>query len=156
MVTSKKCRTCEEVKPLDDFDKRKVRKEDSYYTLCKVCRNVKNLTHYRYVKSKNPFVSKCYALKDKSKRQNLPFDLTPEYLESIWTGFCDVSGHTLDLFSERGTAHTPELDRIIPEKGYTQGNVSWISHRFNRIKCDAGIEELELILKYIRKHVEDV
>ena len=53
----------------------------------------------------------------------------------------------------------PELDRIIPEKGYVKGNVAWISGKANRIKSDYTKQELsdkirilQNLIKYIDKN----
>jgi hypothetical protein len=45
----------------------------------------------------------------------------------------------------------PSLDRIDSSLGYVPGNVWVISHRANRIKADATIEELELVLAGLKK-----
>jgi len=45
----------------------------------------------------------------------------------------------------------PSLDRIDSSLGYVPGNVWVISHRANRMKTDATIEELELILEGLKK-----
>jgi hypothetical protein len=37
---------------------------------------------------------------------------------------------------------SPSLDRVIPELGYVQGNVIWVSHRANSIKQNATAEEI--------------
>ena len=43
-----------------------------------------------------------------------------------------------------------EVDRIVPELGYVEGNVVWLSHRANRIKDDATLEELERIVEWLK------
>jgi hypothetical protein len=45
----------------------------------------------------------------------------------------------------------PSLDRIDSSLGYVPGNVWVISHRANRIKADATIDELELVLEGLKK-----
>lgn len=42
---------------------------------------------------------------------------------------------------------SPSLDRINPQKGYVKGNVRIICNRANRIKADATLDELRLVLK---------
>lgn len=44
------------------------------------------------------------------------------------------------------------LDRIDSSKGYIKGNVWVISHKANRIKADATIEELEMLVKNLKNH----
>ena len=46
--------------------------------------------------------------------------------------------------------NSPSVDRIIPELGYVKGNIQIISFKANRIKGHATINELELIIKYIK------
>lgn len=151
MGTSKKCSHCLEVKDIDNFDERNGSRRGTYYPVCKECRRNKNYTHYKVIRDKKPFVLKCYAIKDKSKRQNIPFNITPEYLESLWTGKCEISGVDLSIYNTRGTLHAAEVDRINPHLGYTIGNVAWVSAKFNRIKCNASIGDLELIINYIKR-----
>ena len=45
------------------------------------------------------------------------------------------------------------IDRIDATKGYIPGNVRIISWRANRLKSDASLQELELIIKYVRKNL---
>lgn len=45
--------------------------------------------------------------------------------------------------------NSPALDRIIPEKGYTVGNIQIISQRANQIKSDATVEEIRKIYRHM-------
>lgn len=47
-----------------------------------------------------------------------------------------------------GGAHSPSIDRIIPERGYVPGNIVIISNRANRLKSDATIDELRAIASF--------
>jgi len=86
-------------------------------------------------------------------RDDLPFDLTPEYVESIFPedGLCPVLGRPMSLINEPNKHKKPSLDKHIPERGYVQGNVAWLSLEANRLKNNATLEELEQLVAYLRK-----
>jgi hypothetical protein len=66
---------------------------------------------------------------------------------------CPILG--ISLFRSGPRDNSPQIDRVIPAKGYVKGNVNIISGRANRIKSDATIKELEAILKYMKDHLGD-
>tara|TARA_R110002020_G_scaffold203484_2_gene407159 strand:- start:141 stop:407 length:267 start_codon:yes stop_codon:yes gene_type:complete len=82
---------------------------------------------------------------------NVPFDLTPEYLNSVWTGFCPVRGVALNLVTDRKDEDAAELDRFNPNMGYVKGNVHWLSRKANRLKNNTSVEDLENLLGWMRK-----
>ena len=49
-------------------------------------------------------------------------------------------------------ANCPSLDRIVPKKGYVEGNIAWISNRANVIKNDGTAEEHLKVAEYILHH----
>lgn len=64
---------------------------------------------------------------------------------------CPVLGIKLKYDNKRGyRPDSPSIDRIIPELGYVKGNVAIISFRANMIKSDAGVEELQKVLKWMQ------
>lgn len=80
-------------------------------------------------------------------RSKVPFKVTPQYLQQIWTGICPIFQTPLTLPTTRGAPYhsTPQLDRLLPSLGYVEGNVSWLSPRANLIKSDAdGIELIRI------------
>ena len=79
------------------------------------------------------------------------FDLTPEYLESIWTGYCPVRKVVLKLDTDRRDEDAAELDRFDPDLGYTQGNVHWMSRKANRLKNNTSIEDLKSLLDWMNE-----
>lgn len=95
--------------------------------------------------------------KGRARRLGLPYDLTSEYLISIAPDVCPVLGIPLkysDGTAKRGARSTwedsPSVDRFIPSEGYVVGNVHVISHKANRIKANASIEEVEAVAKWIK------
>lgn len=94
--------------------------------------------------------------RNRSKTKGLDFDLTQEHLESLWKendGCCSVTGIPFELGrSEKGKVHpyAPSLDRIVPLKGYTQGNVRLVCYQMNVAMSEFGLEQFEeLIEQYI-------
>lgn len=84
-----------------------------------------------------------------AKRKGYAFDLTLDFVQSIYpaSGECPILGFKMVLDQDRDVG--PSIDRIDPEKGYTQGNVRVISVRANRLKADAWPHELRLIADYM-------
>lgn len=89
--------------------------------------------------------------KKRSKRDNLPFDIT---MEDIFVpNICPVLNIPITLgnsLEERD--NSPSLDKIIPELGYVKGNIQVISFRANSLKRDGHIEDFEKIIDYINKY----
>ena len=145
------CRTCGVIYPLVTFHRstKGVQGRDSRCLVCKQKSRAKAYATSYW----NVF---CTNKRSECKGKAIPYDLTPEYLRSMWTGRCPILGCAI-VYGHRMSKDLPdrykaELDRIDPAKGYTIGNVAWVSSRANRVKLDATEEELELILKYMRQH----
>ena len=101
-------------------------------------------------RKRNPFRFKCTSKKLDCAKRDIVFDLTPEYLESIWTGKCAVLDVDMDILTHKNDLYAPQLDRIDPNSGYVEGNVAWLSRRANNIKGNAAVEELEAVLKWMK------
>jgi hypothetical protein len=138
----KTCNRCSETKPVTEFHKGT--NGAKYLSYCKSCRKVESAKNYR----DKFFIFSCRLKKAYCRKHNLPFDLTPEYLESIWTEKCPVFDVPFVRF-DKSHSHSPALDRVDPNKGYVKGNVKYICARANRIKYDATPEELLLVLDYM-------
>lgn len=87
--------------------------------------------------------------KRRSKLCNVPFDIGVE--DIIIPEFCPVLGMKLEFNRTLAGYNSPSLDRIVTTKGYVKGNVHVISWRANKIKTDATLEELEMLLSYLKK-----
>ena len=92
--------------------------------------------------------------KNRSKTKNLSFNLDIEYIMELWEenlGCCALTGQLFDLTSwgEKGQVNpqAPSIDRIVPKKGYTKGNVRLITYHMNISLSDFGIEEFETLIK---------
>jgi len=96
----------------------------------------------------------CSHARDRARKNNLPFNITTKYLQTIAGNECPVfrtpfqwgpSGLGFGKFLPNG----PQLDRIIPELGYVVGNVAFISHKANRIKGEGTMVEHYAIADWI-------
>lgn len=86
--------------------------------------------------------------KYRSKRDGWVFDLNPEDIEI--PEFCPVFGMKLQRTGRHWGDSSPSLDRIDSTKGYTRGNVRVVSWLANRLKNNATVEQLELVIKYMK------
>lgn len=98
---------------------------------------------------------KKYIIRSAKRRalsQGIPFDI--DYTDISIPEYCPLLGIKLNKHVGEGKLHddSPSLDKIIPELGYTKGNVWIISNKANRMKSNATIEELELLVRNLRKH----
>lgn len=110
-------------------------------------RNTKSLHRVIY--------NKWRAAKQRSIDKQLPFDLTVEYLESIYTETCPILEIPLNWKGGPRMDNTPALDKIIPSMGYVQGNVRFISTKANTMKTDATIEQLLTFAKNIKNYLQE-
>ncbi|NBR25317.1 MAG: hypothetical protein EBU08_16375 [Micrococcales bacterium] len=91
------------------------------------------------------------SARGRAKKEGLPFDLTAEYITSIWPAEnkCPIFNtpfKTARLGESRDAS--PSLERIDPAKGYVQGNILVVSLKANRMKNNGSLEELKLLVEY--------
>jgi hypothetical protein len=90
----------------------------------------------------------------RAKKFDVPFSLSLE--DIVIPDVCPVFGIPLVShhggISQRGD-DSPTLDRVIPKLGYTPSNVWVISHRANRLKSDATLDELRSIANTMQRGV---
>lgn len=108
----------------------------------------KQLEDNKYWRDSDYSNSLVAKIKAKSNHKGLDFNLDKLDLEV--PTHCEVYGIPLARFGP--LSHTPQLDRVIPELGYTKGNVRIISGLANRRKQDSHIEDLEKIIGYIKRN----
>lgn len=143
------CRGCKKDKDKENFPVRKDR-SGRLRPYCRECANDGQKARYTHYKNKSPFLHRCTRAKSRAAGLKVPFDLTPEYLEGIWTGVCPVLGVQINLITERSDEHAAELDRFDPALGYVKGNVNWLSRKANRIKNNTTVEILEKLLGWMK------
>lgn len=163
--THKTCRTCQKVKPIDEFWMQRARSQRRQ-SECKGCMRLRNAAWTRenkdVVRSKNNAVITRRRQSDtarfllsmakyRAKRSGLDFDLTADDL--VIPEVCPVLG--IPIVSRAGANPTmqekdssPSIDRIDSSKGYTKNNVIVVSFRANRLKNNASIQELKQIAKF--------
>jgi hypothetical protein len=100
----------------------------------------------------------CINSRSRAKKRKLEFDLTPEYVASLWPadGKCPATGMTLKYNHGcgRGSGRwsAPSLDRIDSSKGYVKGNVRIISTAANMIRGnDFPIEMIRNVADWLEQ-----
>lgn len=85
--------------------------------------------------------------KKRAKQKNIEFSISLDDMPYIPIK-CPILGIDIKASKTIGPIDSsPSLDRINPLLGYIKGNVRIISNRANRIKSDATLKELEMILQ---------
>lgn len=86
-------------------------------------------------------------IKNEAKKSGTPFDLTTEILVELFQkqdGRCFYTDLKMSIaLGEGNTRYQLSLDRIIPERGYTSGNVVWCTRKANTIKSDMTLDEMK-------------
>lgn len=98
----------------------------------------------------NPENVLLYGARERAKRRQIECTITVD--DIVIPELCPVFGSPLIKNAGRGPGdNSPTLDRRDPRKGYTPDNIWVISAKANRIKNDATIEELKLVLEALQK-----
>jgi hypothetical protein len=97
--------------------------------------------------------------KNGAKRRRVDFNVTIDYVESLWTGACTISGLGItaptttdgngNFFRDGITA---SLDRIDSSKGYIEGNVQWVHKFINIMKNGFSQEEFIYLCQQVAKN----
>lgn len=168
-VITKQCNNCKEFKPLFDFSKNKASKDGLQYR-CRVCdktyqtkrreENKEAVLEYGrayQTKRRKDFNYRLQMLLNASKQRAALKDrehtLTIEDIKELYPldGKCPVFGFDLE-FNNAGFRETsPSIDRIDSSKGYTRDNVQIISWKANRLKAYATLEDLEILVAFLKQ-----
>lgn len=112
--------------------------------------------HKQWVKRKrqeDPCRFIFYSAKQRSKKSNIIFDIVQKDVNDIYPidGKCPILGITLVINVGKTKDNSPSLDRIIPDKGYIKENIVVISHKANRIKNNATLDELKKLVSFLEE-----
>jgi len=90
-------------------------------------------------------------LKKRASFKKIPVTVDIDYLVSIFPDDmkCPILKMEMKFGGERSSS--PSLDRLVPEKGYVQGNIAWVSLLANTVKDQRTPKELRLIADWIEK-----
>ena len=165
-LESKACTQCKQVKKMSAFYKNKATR-DGYSCNCKECQKVYRQVNKEkvaawkkdyYQQSRGTMAHSLrhllYSAKTRANKNNLPFDLTMEWLEGSIVEHCPITLQRIDWAKEqvidgRLSPNSPSIDKHIPELGYVQGNCSIMSHRGNVIKSNGTIDEHRRVVQYM-------
>ena|SRR5208282_5065311 len=92
-------------------------------------------------------------IKERSRRRGYESDLDLQDLPDL-TDTCPVLGLKYNKGSLKDKNSSPSIDRKnsnLPYLKKYKNNLVFISHRANRIKSDASIEEIKMILNYLEE-----
>lgn len=127
-----------------------------YRSRCKLC-NLKKVKQPKYESAearrkqhrKDPRKVMLMHARARAKKKGIDFDIA--YDDIVIPDKCPILD--LDLFVTDGCVgpNSPTIDRLDNSKGYVRGNVLVISYRANSIKRDASLEELELLVKNLKR-----
>lgn len=146
------CKACEQLLPVTEYPVRNDR-SGRYRHYCKTCARSGQRARYATHKRLSPFKLKLSRARSRSQHLKVPFNLTVEHLEAIWTGVCPVLGVAISITEKSRTDEfAAELDRFIPSLGYTEGNVAFLSRRANRLKNNTTTQELAQLLDWMLKN----
>ena len=136
------CKKCGTWKPRLEFHAH-AQCKGGINTVCKECRKPLSSEHW---KSKT-YIQKIYdRAKTRATRKGREFNIELSDIDIPLK--CPV--FNIPLVEE--TEYSPSIDRIDSSKGYIKGNIQIISKRANLLKNNATIEELELVVKFLKEN----
>ena len=143
------CRECEKTiqKTTERVKRRREREKERR-------KNPNYVLHRNYMDKQRRLLNPKHWLwvsaKNRAKKKGWEFNITEDDYEIPES--CPLLEIPMCKNPEQAQDNSYSLDRIDPSKGYIPGNVWVVSNRANRIKGDATLEELELIVKNLKDH----
>lgn len=111
-----------------------------------------NATSKRYrenARLTKPWIKLLQNVRQRAAAKGLECDLTPEWAEARWTGFCELSGLPFDVTPSGSgpRAFSPSIDRIDAVQGYLISNCRIILFGINAMKGPGSDEDLLTIAR---------
>jgi hypothetical protein len=147
------CTSCKKKLSKENFRKINRSNWQGLYPQCKSCENT--LMQARYIN--NPIPQMLSNAKIRAKQKGVDFNLTSKYLKKIFpkNNKCPITALNFQFGYKNkekiNKNNSPSLDRIIPSKGYVEGNVMVISDLMNRMKQDSTYEDIEKLYNFYKK-----
>jgi hypothetical protein len=110
----------------------------------------------RFACAENRITHTLGQARRRSAESGLAFDIDLSDLLPL-PQICPVFGIVLNYKGTGGRGFfmdSPSIDRIDSSKGYIHGNVRVISWRANRLKADATLQELKMLVAYLEQHIK--
>jgi len=142
------CSVCNLTKSLNDFELCKKRSGYVFYkTYCNACRSKKRNDYINSDIAKF-LAQRLIVIKTSAKKYNIPFFLSKEDLISQYNsqnGLCFYTDIPM-IWISGANKHRDALsvDRIIPAKGYVNGNIVFCLNRINMAKNDLSLDEIKM------------
>ena len=169
VFSGKECKKCKSVLDFSNFTKNKAAK-DGLQTVCRSCDNIRQ--QKRRIDNKDQMLqySRNYqenrrkdfnyrlqmllnASKQRAETKGREHTITLQDIKNKYPkdGKCPIFGFNLEFNSSGFRDTSPSIDRIDSTKGYTIDNIQIISWKANSIKRNASLEELVLLVNYLKQ-----
>lgn len=166
---TKTCNRCKQEKLFSEFSLNKASKDGRQYH-CKTCdleyqsrrrnENKEYFTKYsrEYQRSRRKdfdyrLQMLINASKQRAKLNDREHNINVEDIKAIYPvdGCCPIFGIKLEFNGAGFRDNSPSIDRIDSTKGYTRDNIQVISWKANRIKGAASLQDLEMLVAYLKQ-----
>lgn len=152
-----KCSKCGVIKHITDFQKgRKDKQYEYHFSFCNECRKKQAYANLNSTIEK--FLSNSFnRLKKRAEKENVVCSISKNrFLEVYYTqkGRCFYTNEIMEWGVGKGHSRLAlSVDKVIPEKGYTDGNVVFCTVRANTMKNDLSIKDIKKYLPLFYKKI---
>jgi hypothetical protein len=165
----KQCNACLQHLSLSEFSKNLASKDGLQYK-CRSCdiayqkvrreANKDTVLNYSRAYQKNKRKNFEYRLqmllnasKQRAKLKDREHSITLDDIKELYPvdGKCPVFGFDLEFNTAGFRETSPSIDRIDSDRGYTKDNIQIISWKANRLKAYATVEDLEILVAFLKQ-----